>query len=422
MNTEFEYARYAIKQGACDYILKNEITKDSVLTLLNRLIKKTDSHHTFENHANDTERFSLKYSIGSKFIHQLLLTGTPISSIEELRANYIEIDDTLLFALATPWFPKKLYELKLENWVDIFNISYYSYEQSKQLLLIGNLKKADPEIIQKLAIFIQEQLNCIVGYSGIGNGIGELIFVVKDAVNMSCFAFYDRHNTREYREWAEKSDDGSAWSKIEELQRGLIKSFEAHHYGTAKVLFGEYLDMIGAAKLMDVSSIKDSIIKTVSRINSNYSSIQSNIYQTQRKILESSTFAEVRRVLEPFIAEMGELKKYSKSILSALEYIKQNYMHQCSLSEVAGVVFISEGYFSRLFKKEVGITYSEYLNRVRMDAAMNMILSTNMSITAISEQVGIPNSKYFSLLFRKHFNKTPMQVRDPGHGFRTEKE
>jgi AraC-like DNA-binding protein len=72
---------------------------------------------------------------------------------------------------------------------------------------------------------------------------------------------------------------------------------------------------------------------------------------------------------------------------------------------------ITPSYFNRLFKKYMGLSFSEYLNEHRMKIACSLLLTTNYSIGSIPGAVGISNINYFYTLFKKIYNLTPQQFR-----------
>jgi AraC-like DNA-binding protein len=72
---------------------------------------------------------------------------------------------------------------------------------------------------------------------------------------------------------------------------------------------------------------------------------------------------------------------------------------------------ITPSYFNRLFKKYIGLSFSEYLNEYRMKVACSLLLTTNYSIGSIPEAVGISNVNYFYTLFKKIYSLTPQQFR-----------
>lgn len=81
------------------------------------------------------------------------------------------------------------------------------------------------------------------------------------------------------------------------------------------------------------------------------------------------------------------------------------------MSEVAEVVGLSPAYFSKLFKDETGMTFTNYLTKLRMQEAARLIQKTSMRINEIAERMGYANLAYFSTVFRKYYEINPFEYR-----------
>lgn len=123
--------------------------------------------------------------------------------------------------------------------------------------------------------------------------------------------------------------------------------------------------------------------------------------------------AWIVKVLDTFIDTVYETRneKNFKVVERAMEYIRQNYKNDITLEDVANAIFISPYYLSHLFRDELGITFIEYLTKIRIEEASRLLLTTNMSIIRIAEEVGYSDSSYFSKVFKKLQNVTPSQYR-----------
>lgn len=98
----------------------------------------------------------------------------------------------------------------------------------------------------------------------------------------------------------------------------------------------------------------------------------------------------------------------SKSILwDILQYVRTEMSNPAlNLSGVAEKFHMNESYLSRTLKKELGFGFSKYLNRLRMEYALQLINSTDMKAYQIAEAVGIPDAYYFSNCFKKYTGKS----------------
>jgi YesN/AraC family two-component response regulator len=110
------------------------------------------------------------------------------------------------------------------------------------------------------------------------------------------------------------------------------------------------------------------------------------------------------------------LKFYPATIMSAeitraLSYIDAHYGEEVSLNTVADEVSLSSYYFSRLFKKEVGVNFSQYILHKRLEMAKRMLEETDDSITDISVSVGFQEHNYFGRIFKQFTGSTPSDYR-----------
>lgn len=83
-----------------------------------------------------------------------------------------------------------------------------------------------------------------------------------------------------------------------------------------------------------------------------------------------------------------------------------------SLNAIADHVYLNPAYLSKLFKQETGENYLEFLTRLRMEKARQLLRETNLRAADIGIRVGYPNAQYFTTLFRKHTGKTPGEYRE----------
>ena len=100
-----------------------------------------------------------------------------------------------------------------------------------------------------------------------------------------------------------------------------------------------------------------------------------------------------------------------KRLILIIEYIEQHYTKPVSLAEAAAVVSLNPQYFCRFFKKNMGTTFHDYVNEVRMTYIYYDIMNTNHSITQILETHGFTNYKLFMKMFREKFGCTPVKKR-----------
>lgn len=112
-----------------------------------------------------------------------------------------------------------------------------------------------------------------------------------------------------------------------------------------------------------------------------------------------------------FRSGKNQREKDFSHLTDILAYTAQNYTRPISIDEIAAVSFLDPGYFCRFFKKQMGSTFLEYQNELRLSHIYHDLLTTNDQIQTILERHGFTNDKLFRRMFRERFEKTPSQVR-----------
>lgn len=100
-----------------------------------------------------------------------------------------------------------------------------------------------------------------------------------------------------------------------------------------------------------------------------------------------------------------------KIFLDAVTYIYENYMNPVLCADVARAVNYSESYLRKIFSDECGCSVSEYVTKIRMAKAEEMLKNTQFSITEIASECGFGDANYFSALFSGRHGASPREYR-----------
>jgi AraC-like DNA-binding protein len=100
-------------------------------------------------------------------------------------------------------------------------------------------------------------------------------------------------------------------------------------------------------------------------------------------------------------------------ITRARRYIAEHHTEDISLGQVAQAVHASIFYFCKLFKKVTGINFTEYVSRVRIERAKNLLLNPNLRVSEIAYEVGFQSLTHFNRVFKKLAGQSPTEYR--GH-------
>ena len=105
-------------------------------------------------------------------------------------------------------------------------------------------------------------------------------------------------------------------------------------------------------------------------------------------------------------------ERSSDIIRNAKKYIEDHYDKDISLDDVSRVVNISPYYFSKVFKEESGLNFIEYLTNIRIDKAKELLENSNLSIKEICVSCGYTDPNYFSRSFKKNVGVTPTEYKE----------
>lgn len=111
------------------------------------------------------------------------------------------------------------------------------------------------------------------------------------------------------------------------------------------------------------------------------------------------------------------MKNYSLLIQKVITIIDSDLTADLSLHRQAEMLNVNASYLSTLFKKETGMTLTEYVSKKRVDHAAFLLASTNMQIQNIAQHCGIFDVNYFTKIFKKNKGKTPKEYREDATKF-----
>jgi two-component system, response regulator YesN len=109
-------------------------------------------------------------------------------------------------------------------------------------------------------------------------------------------------------------------------------------------------------------------------------------------------------------ADLGERGK-CKSVVEALQYVAVNLDKRIGLEEMAEQLYLNPSYFSRLFKRETGETFIEYVTRMKMERARELLDRTQEPLCVICEGLGYDSQSYFIKIFKAYNGFTPVEYR-----------
>ncbi|MEK5026747.1 helix-turn-helix domain-containing protein [Paenibacillus sp. FSL M7-1046] len=137
----------------------------------------------------------------------------------------------------------------------------------------------------------------------------------------------------------------------------------------------------------------------------------------QRSIREFETLDQLMEWLEGFLKEkvlmLSSMWKQNvrKEVAEAKRYVMNHIGEKVGMEEMANRLGLNPTHFSRLFKLDTGLTFIEFVTRIKMERAQDLLNQSNLTIVDIAEQLGYDNASYFIKLFRNFSGMTPAEFR-----------
>lgn len=133
-------------------------------------------------------------------------------------------------------------------------------------------------------------------------------------------------------------------------------------------------------------------------------------------LIKPVTEEDLGEVIDRMKADCGHLDKGEKEqnntlFTQILLYIDNNFKNDIKLSDVAKQNYVSERYVTLLFDRYFEMSFLQYLTKVRMEYADELLRTTGKTVEEIGREIGYANGSYFSKVFRKYYNMTPNEVR-----------
>lgn len=192
-----------------------------------------------------------------------------------------------------------------------------------------------------------------------------------------------------------------------------------HYYFPADSSHWEYLYISLTGNILPIYNELAASLGSISSFPADSSAIQllRNIFEmARRQQIKDGYIASA--LSYQFLTELSRSAVYPASsqqfptgIQRALEYMELHYDTLGSLDEIAEIAEMSKYHFLREFRRCTGIPPIEYLNKLRIEKAVNLLRTTSMSLQEIAQSIGYSNSNYFSKVFRGWVGVSPGQFR-----------
>ncbi|MBD8068723.1 response regulator [Bacillus sp. PS06] len=438
--SEFEYVRSAIQAGVKDYLLK-PVVRNELIETLSRLrieIKKEKSEFS-ENARIRNERQKLLQGLQEQYLLQLVKEDwSEISPVIE-RLDQLQLSDlteeNIHFQLITVEIREpgkddmKLNELRLPfqticKEIAGTNNAYCfhnpSYSNMIHFLIYSQLsdKLKTKELVKEIQRNVTRYLKLvtIVGLGNVVRGLPE----IKNAY-ISSLLSWSNSDIGSYDQVIEGDFHKEMIEFSPEIERKLINAIEKIEFESFKLNVESILEKHKKYSIGSFTFLANRIFLLLMSLVIKYgietSKIQQELWLCQQSILEHDSQAKVLDKLmslaQNVIQEVKGLRASDGShiVEGVRRFLEKNYANDITLTSLSKQFHLNGTYLSELFKNQVGQTYSDYLIKLRINKARELLLDSELKIIDVAQLVGFSNSSYFGTVFKKYVGQTPVEYR-----------
>ncbi|OCT15638.1 hypothetical protein A8709_16375 [Paenibacillus pectinilyticus] len=439
-HNEFDYARKALKLGVEDYILKPFSKDELVLTLLKlqkehekareerstlkenqQLMKESYLNHLLSSdyHQSPEETRLKLQQLGESFASSLFVVAC--IEIDHMDVKWNQVSERLLWKYAVTNILNEALEETGHHLI-------FNGPEGRIICLVEHQGGKELEVpalegYEKLIFLIKKYLKFTItigvgrsqsGYTGIRISYLEALEALQNKFVLG--------NDRVIAYGSSVLDSGKQALYPTEVNEELLVCLRMHNEGKVEEKLEEVFQSIREQRL----SIEYTYVISMGLISVCLSYITEmghpiedcfgeNFYPySEIKRLGSidSTSAWIKELFTKAIQYTSKHKKTrsSKIAQSAKDYIEGHYMDsELQLDQIAQQVFINPSYLRAVFKKEIGMTVTDYVTHVRMHRARELLGKGNIRLADIAEQIGVSDPSYFSKSFKKFFGYSPSE-------------
>jgi AraC-like DNA-binding protein/ligand-binding sensor protein len=209
-----------------------------------------------------------------------------------------------------------------------------------------------------------------------------------------------------------------------ETERRLLETIRLGDRDAARDLLAEILASVRVAAGEEVRTVKARVLELavlLSRAAIDGGADPQSVFGINFRALEQvHTYRSVAelthwltRIADRFVVFVFHARRIGERdvINKALQYMRRHLSERIGLESVAAEVRLSPAYFSRIFKEETGESFTRRCNRLRIDRARELLLSTDDTISGIAVDVGFSDQSHFTRVFKSQTGITPLSFR-----------
>ncbi len=422
--SDFDLVRQALKLGAADYVLKIDIEEKKLLQQLDSIARTIEQDEQSKRRTESRNRYinsHRKIDILRDFFKSSATDITPFTEGKDITWEFADSPCRMFcifprqeLSTATGWADFNMIQTILSESLEYANLTMEMFSLFPEgIVLLANPADITPEqFCAQLQSILQTYISypCATIYSSTFVGYAQakenflLCSKARNRLFYSDISIFSAEcaNSQESAVSVDmvslinsmiEREAAGGWSAVKVFIEDVFNQCKKTYPNPAKlkkhcIYLFQYLMSNPYNRLKDLSGTDPDFEEKINRVQD----IDSLISLTLT-------------LLQPFFPSCNMRPELS----AALEYIGTHYREKLMLSDIASYVHLNESYLCRLFKEEMNISIVNYINKLRMEKAAQLILANQVPIKNIGYLIGIETPSYFYRLFKAYYNLSPTQ-------------
>lgn len=431
-HASFSYAQKGVKLGCFDYIVQ-PAAKEEIEDVLNRATAQIVKSRQYSLYQNNIYISSMVESLFSKNENDRLMAQKTLAE-----QGYALKPDTMLRIVIINLYPYQIGNSLFKPEYDIFTILLNAasltftnpgvvplvcknrYRQFVLLLFSNDNAVADIDtalyrkFYDTLAEVVSPELTCYVSELGTYANIRQVIYSAhalfqQDVIKKKDIFFSASHAEESANR--NLSENVSRWTRLldnnqYDALKNSIFAYLDYHASTGQLNFDTLCEFHQELSKIFFMFLYQQNINVNDIFSAEYTYTDfMNCYKDLQSLKKGVAFL-VRQ-----ITSYCESDTNQDAVQRARAYILANLSNDISVKDVAEHIHLNPEYFSKLFKKEMGENVKNYMLRIKVDAAKDMLKNPNIPVSIVSLELGYSNFSHFTQMFKKHEGITPSEYR-----------
>lgn len=411
---DFEYAQKGIQYGVSNYLLKHELSEQTILAELNAVRKKLNKE---KERKTIYQRYLMNRLIngqqieggiddihpGNRLFLLLLHKNSYILHGEFVETEWESQEKEMLEEIFSENIPEQCtyvsdVPVTGNNWVVLYQLEPIASKYTVNCLI----EQKSVQIVKRLSSLPELHIQVLYSYEIALHEISHTFRQMAWQIRYACFREPDKAYALTSLPQIVPKEKFPLGSNIKKLRDVLYKEkYQASH------LIQEWFTAIDREQQLDSFRALLPILEQLFQEMENCSTKQKRLWTVKET---GEYYADCFAAIQTQLYEQ-ELKNYSKPVTDLLRYLRRHYNEDLSLNTLGEIFQMNGAYLNQIVRKETGHTILKHVTNLRIEKAKQFLYEENYTVAKTAYCVGYQTSQYFSQIFTKTVGVSPQEYK-----------